>query len=214
MGFELPQNFNAPYKAVNIADFWRRWHITLSSWFRDYLYIPLGGNRSIFIRQLINVMAVMVICGLWHGASWTFVAWGALHGSGLIVHRLYRRFVPIRKGVIREYLSIFLTFHFVVFGWIFFRADSFDTAFTMITRIPTSLDISLMASFVQSYTPVFLCMIAGYILHFRPDNLPVWWKKYLTRIPAPCTAAMLAGIIWLVIQVRSADIQPFIYLQF
>ncbi len=214
MGFELPQNFNAPYKAVNITDFWRRWHITLSSWFRDYLYIPLGGNRCSYSRQLFNIMAVMLICGLWHGASWTFVFWGGLHGAGLIIHRVYRRFIPPRKGKIGEILSILLTFHFVVFGWIFFRADSFETAFSMIARIATSLDISVLAAFIGNYTPVFICMLAGYMLHYRPDGLSAWWKKRLVHIPAPYTAALLAGAIWLVVQVRSADIQPFIYLQF
>ena len=120
----LPVNFNSPYKAVNIQDFWQRWHISLSTWLRDYVYIPLGGNRAGEFRSYQNVMVTFLLGGLWHGAGWTFIAWGAMHGLALTVHREWRRFglkLPF-------YLGWFFTFMFVNLTWVFFRAETFVDA--------------------------------------------------------------------------------------
>src|SRR5579884_2593228 len=126
-GYELPENFDAPYVARNLQDFWRRWHISLSTWLRDYLYKPLGGSRRGPLRTYRNLMITMVLGGLWHGASWTFVAWGALHGAALAVTRVWqraRRGAPARGG----WLAALATFHFVCFAWVFFRAPTFAHA--------------------------------------------------------------------------------------
>lgn len=133
LGFRLPDNFRAPYAAVGFSDFWRRWHISLSSWLRDYLYIPLGGNRKGRIRTRVNLMITMLLGGLWHGAAWTFVAWGGLHGLYLGAERLARdrlnlKWFQTRTG---QVLLMLVTFHMVCFAWILFRAQSFERALQM-----------------------------------------------------------------------------------
>ena len=132
LGIHLPINFKYPYFASNIGDFWRRWHISLTSWFRDYLYIPLGGSRVAFGHIVFNTWVVFVLSGLWHGAAWTYVIWGAVHAIFLTVRLLYRRFsnVQLYSGV-----STFLTLTSVVFGWIFFRSSDFVTASQYLSKI-------------------------------------------------------------------------------
>src|SRR5205807_3018157 len=137
LGFHFMVNFRQPYLAESLQDFWRRWHTSLSTWLRDYLYIPLGGNRLGNLRTYINLMLTMLLGGLWHGANWTFVVWGGLHGAALAVGRARER-ARERRGEVgtpsgtRRVLSTVLTFHFVCFAWIFFRADSFAGASRMI----------------------------------------------------------------------------------
>src|SRR4029079_9199246 len=123
-GYELTPNFNFPYFAANIADFWRRWHISLSTWLRDYLYIPLGGNRGSKWFTWRNLMLTMLLGGLWHGASWNFVIWGGLHGIALAATRMWQRARGDAKRGVGDVVSIVLTFHYVCFAWIFFRAPS------------------------------------------------------------------------------------------
>lgn len=132
-GFQLPINFNAPYKARSITDFWRRWHITLSHFLRDYLYIPLGGNRAGQARMLVNLMIVMLLGGLWHGAAWTFVVWGGLHGLALMWCRLMDRLHHGGLFAFAPWMSVGVTFLFVTITWVFFRAESFDAAWMMLT---------------------------------------------------------------------------------
>jgi D-alanyl-lipoteichoic acid acyltransferase DltB (MBOAT superfamily) len=136
-GIELPENFNAPYLATSITDFWRRWHMTLSHWLRDYLYIPLGGNRHGNARTYINLIITMLLGGLWHGANWTFVAWGGLHGAYLAVERLFGVRGDEQATGLKRIARQVLTFHFVCLAWIFFRATSFDAAFEMLRGIFT-----------------------------------------------------------------------------
>jgi len=128
-GVKLPLNFFSPYKADSIIEFWRRWHITLSSFLKDYLYIPLGGNRSGVFRRYMNLIIVMLLGGLWHGAQWTFAVWGGLHGIFLIINHTWRKYMPF---ALPKFLAIGLTFLATTFAWIFFRADSFDSAFRII----------------------------------------------------------------------------------
>ena len=131
-GIILPLNFYSPYKATSIIEFWRRWHITLSTFLRDYLYIPLGGNRKGPVRQMVNVGVTMLLGGLWHGAGWTFVFWGALHGVYLIVNRVWSIFFPSKKQTWRRMFSWLLTMLAVVVSWVFFRAQSFSAAVIML----------------------------------------------------------------------------------
>src|SRR5689334_20789231 len=131
LGFEFPQNFASPYAAVSLQDFWRRWHMTLSRWLRDYLYIPLGGNRKGSLKTYRNLMLTMLLGGLWHGAAWTFVVWGGIHGIGLCVERAtgWRPTSPAA-----QWFGRILTFHVVCLAWIFFRADSLSRAGEVIVR--------------------------------------------------------------------------------
>jgi D-alanyl-lipoteichoic acid acyltransferase DltB (MBOAT superfamily) len=135
LGFETMENFNAPYLSRNIAEFWRRWHISLSSWFRDYLYVPLGGNRRGLIRTYLNLIITMLLCGLWHGAAWTFVIWGIIHGLYLAGHRIFRRadqnVISTQKRFskkMKDLFYIFITFHLVALAWVLFRSQSFEIA--------------------------------------------------------------------------------------
>ena len=136
VGFDLNKNFNCPYLARNPSEFWGRWHISLSSWFKEYLYIPLGGNRKGFARTCINLMVVMLVSGLWHGASWLFVLWGALHGLGIVANRVWKRICKVQnKG--HEVISIMINFVFVSFCWIAFRAPSIRIAKEMMVGLFT-----------------------------------------------------------------------------
>ncbi|MBI6339936.1 MBOAT family O-acyltransferase [Proteus sp. DFP240708] len=142
LGFVVPRNFNAPYLAINLADFWRRWHISLSTFIRDYVYIPLGGNRKGVIRQNFNAFAAMVISGLWHGAAMTFIIWGAIHGIGVVLLNIKHRLFPVRKNApptalssLNMLLSWIITFHFVCFAWIFFRSQTIGDALVLIQQL-------------------------------------------------------------------------------
>ena len=139
-GFRLPENFDRPYLTPDIATFWRRWHMTLSSWLRDYLYIPLGGNRRGIPRTYVNLMITMLLGGLWHGASWNFVIWGGLHGLFLAVHRAFRAQRPLAAapGRLRDAFNRCATFNLVVLAWIFFRSPTFDKALEMASQVARS----------------------------------------------------------------------------
>jgi hypothetical protein len=138
IGVRLPINFDSPYKATSITDFWRRWHMTLSRFLRDYLYIPLGGNQNGPARRYVNLLTTMLLGGLWHGAGWTFVVWGGLHGLALVVHQLWRSLrqrlgADLSKSTFRgRVLGIALTFVTVVIGWVFFRATSMEAALSIL----------------------------------------------------------------------------------
>lgn len=136
LGFQLPDNFRYPYGAIGFSDFWGRWHISLSTWLRDYLYIPLGGNRKGMGRTYVNLMFTMLLGGLWHGAAWTFVVWGFLHGLYLIIERaINSRFTLKRKGVLLNLILAFLTFTAVNITWVFFRAEDFDSAWRLLLSL-------------------------------------------------------------------------------
>ena len=137
MGYRLMQNFRQPYLSLSIKEFWRRWHISLSSWFMDYLYIPLGGNRVKYVRHLLNLMITFLVSGLWHGANWTFVIWGALHGIYLVLENMIRRYIytPQNNTFISKAFSTIVSFFFICFAWLFFRANSIGDAFMIIKKI-------------------------------------------------------------------------------
>jgi len=170
LGYELPRNFRAPYFAGNVIEFWRRWHITLSNWLRDYLYIPLGGNRQGRLRTYMNLIVTMGLGGLWHGASWTFVVWGLLHGLALagtrFVHewRRVRPAAPLFEGRLWRWASVALTFHFVSFAWIFFRSPDFETAFAVVgslARLPLGLAIPTVGRTTLALVILALVALAG-----------------------------------------------------
>ncbi|HRY83991.1 MAG TPA: MBOAT family O-acyltransferase [Candidatus Cloacimonadota bacterium] len=213
MGFELAANFNAPYVASSITDFWHRWHISLSTWLRDYLYIPLGGNRKGKLRQYINLFITMLLGGLWHGASWNFVFWGALHGLGLMFDKVWLS-LGIAKTRIMKVIGVIVTFNFVSFAWIFFRARSFADAGLMLTRIFTEFKAPLFTQWIVEYSPVAFLIALGYLIHWIPKRAVSGFEKSMVKVPVYAQSIILALVIWVVFQAKSADIQPFIYFQF
>jgi alginate O-acetyltransferase complex protein AlgI len=215
LGYKLAQNFNMPYLSASIAEFWRRWHISLSTWLRDYLFIPLGGSRGSRWQTARNLMITMALGGLWHGASWTFVFWGVLHGAFLIVHRVFQRFSRRRPLLARMFqtlpgtlLCMGLTFTCVAVGWVFFRAQSFHDALTILHRlvVPSpGLGTPLSrVGLVDTLLFMWLCHGVG---RWAP------WKK-LWRLPAPLQGAAYAAALVLA-QVLAPDVgKAFIYFQF
>src|SRR5690606_18265862 len=150
-------NFNAPYKAKTITEFWQRWHISLSTWLRDYLYISLGGNRKGNMRTYINLMLTMLLGGLWHGASWRFVIWGAWHGLALAVERFFNLPKWISKqNVIFQILSVFVTLHVWALSMIFFRVQEYKTGFEMLNQITHYFHFEVLFQFIEGYTLVFI----------------------------------------------------------
>ena len=215
LGFKLPTNFRTPYQSASITEFWRRWHISLSSWLRDYLYISLGGNRKGKIRTYFNLFMTMLLGGLWHGASWKFVVWGVLHGLALVVEKFFGQFIKLPKNVFVRTIQVVLTFHFVVFCWLFFRAKDFATAFQIADNI-TKLTFNLeqWQTIILGYKNVFLLIAIGVIWHFIPVKTLAGMQKTFSTLPLVAKAVLLGLIYWVVYATASADTQPFIYFQF
>ena len=220
MGFHFPKNFDAPYRSATITEFWRRWHISLSSWLRDYLYISLGGNRKGKGRTYLNLLLTMLLGGLWHGAALRFVVWGALHGVALALHKMWLAVVPGAKifgkdmNPVMRLMGIVFTFHLVCLGWLVFRADSMQSAGLMLHQIFSAFNSELIPQVVAGYSGAFLLIAIGYLLHAVPDRGDHWLRGVITRAPMGLQVGMLVGMIWLVMQIKSSDIQPFIYFQF
>ena len=174
LGFHFNLNFNSPYKSASITEFWRRWHISLSSWLRDYLYISLGGNRKGKFRQYLNLIITMFLGGLWHGASWNFVLWGTFHGVALALHKMWMTITGRKKGEQshgwRRVFGVVITFHFVCFCWIFFRNADFQNSMDMLGQIFTTFRPQLFPQLLEGYWKVFALMLLGFLLHFAPDS--------------------------------------------
>lgn len=217
MGFEININFLSPYQSKNITEFWRRWHISLSSWLKDYLYIPLGGNKLGKSRQYINLMLTMLIGGLWHGANFTFLIWGALHGIALAVDKWLGQSIQKRLNVIRPelkaILGVFVTFHFVCLCWIFFKSATVSVAFDMIHQICLNFSMELFPKIYLVYTPVIAMMMFGFAMHALNDNLADEVISTL-HIPVWVYAVAFTLLTVLLVQFKSATPILPIYLQF
>lgn len=215
MGFWLPPNFRTPYQSASITEFWRRWHISLSTWLRDYLYISLGGNRGGKFKTYINLFLTMLLGGLWHGASWKFVFWGVLHGSALAFERFFGNLIKLPKNYIVKTIQILLTFHFVAFCWLFFRAKDFSTALQLISNIgELTFDWKQWLVIIQGYQNVFLLILIGFVWHFLPNRVVQFLQKAFGSLPLIGKAIVLAFVFWIVYATASAGPQPFIYFQF
>lgn len=217
MGFRLGVNFNSPYKATSITDFWRRWHISLSSWLRDYLYIPLGGNRKGSLRTYLNLMITMLLGGLWHGAALKFIYWGGLHGAAQALNKFWEEKVSISwpaRNRLRKFTGWFLTFHFVAFCWIYFRAADMATVSTMLQQISMHFDAAQVSNKIQAYRAVISLILLGYVVHLLPANWKKEWEHLFARLPLLMQAMGIAILILLLYQVASSEVQPFIYFQF
>lgn len=215
MGFTLPINFDSPYKSTSVTEFWKRWHISLSTWLRDYLYIPLGGNRKGKIRTYINLFLTMLIGGLWHGAAWKFVIWGGLHGLALVVERYFKQYVKLPNRRIINIACIIIVFHFVAFCWIFFRAGTFVIADDIISQIRNlHFDLKDWWLIIESYKNVLILIVIGFILHFFPQRLANKVKITFENTPMGIKAILVGFVFWLVYATASSGTQPFIYFQF
>ncbi len=216
MGFRLPRNFNSPYKAENLGNFWKRWHISLSSWLKDYLYIPLGGNQHGAVRTNINLMLVMLIGGLWHGASWQFVIWGGLNGLGILVYKYWKRISPYENStlLIAHFWKVFLTFNFITFTRIWFRSDSMEHARQLISQIWNNFSFSIIPEVLVSYKMVFAIMLIGYLMHWLPSSVKSWYRDWFINTPVYVKPVIVVMVIFVIYQFWSAGLQPFIYFQF
>jgi alginate O-acetyltransferase complex protein AlgI len=207
LGFSFPQNFDGPYTAVSLQDFWRRWHMTLSRWLRDYLYIPLGGNRKGRLMTYRNLMLTMLLGGLWHGAAWTFVVWGGIHGAGLCIERA----LGYRPETARaRWLGRIVTFHVVCFAWIFFRADSFARAGQVLERLFTAW--GQPSPLVT--TSVVLAILVGIVgQYIRPGVLSGVLATF-QRMPVVAQAATVAVCLTVINTLGPEGVAPFIYFRF
>jgi alginate O-acetyltransferase complex protein AlgI len=212
LGYRFQRNFDQPYRAQSLQDFWRRWHISLSTWLRDYLYRPLGGNRKGRARTYVNLLLTMLLGGLWHGASIKFVLWGALHGGGLAIERWAADASGGRRSLVSPWARLLATvvvFHFVCFCWIFFRAKDMAQAGEVIAGL---LDWSQPAQLV---TPFMLVLLAiGMAVQFTPPDLLVRLDRLYHRLPS-WGVGVLGGAVLLMIELVGGDsTAPFIYFQF
>jgi len=219
MGFHFNINFDSSYQSINITEFWRRWHISLSTWLKDYVYITMGGNRKSKIRTFLNLFLTMLIGGLWHGAGFRFLLWGAMHGAALIFHKIWISIFnspSIKKDTkwIYKVISWFLTFHFICFCWIFFRAENMNIAMEVLNQITTKFKASIFIEFINGYRTVLILIGIGFAIHFTPKKWESAIENSIVKFPLPLKAVYLIGILFLVAQFKSSEIQPFIYFQF
>ena len=211
LGFRFPQNFDSPYTATSVQDFWRRWHMTLSRWLRDYVYIPLGGSRKGRRRTYISIFLTMLLGGLWHGAAWTFVVWGALHGGWQILERWWRERSPAgedrQPGPLSPWVGRLVTFHVVCLGWVFFRSDSFRTAGLVLSRLvqpsPTPLNMVVLL--------VVALMLAA---QFVPGDVVGRARRSLAEVHPAVLGLGLAMVVVVVDVLGPEGVAPFIYFQF
>jgi len=208
LGFRIMRNFDAPYLAVTMSEFWSRWHISLSTWLRDYLYVPLGGNRLGALRTYINLSVTMLLGGLWHGANWTFVAWGGFHGLCLTVERLIgiRRLDRSRMSPAEQWCRGLVTFHLVCLGWVLFRSPSLDHALHVVWRIVTMADGP-----ATSVVPVFGLAV---LLAFQLTRLRATLHTELLRRPGISRWVVYATGILLLVALSGSRTPEFIYFQF
>lgn len=213
-GFSLPDNFRSPYGAIGFSDFWQRWHISLSSWLRDYLYIPLGGNRKGSLRTIVNLMVTMLLGGLWHGASWTFVAWGGLHGLYLSVERGLRRLFGGRPWVgnlaVRVLLGLF-TYFLVNLTWVFFRAPDFATAGRLIASMFALAGPGAEVLPTLDMLEVVVVISVLFVVHWRYRAIST--ERGSGAVPGPVHVLAWAGMLILLVLTQGSD-NAFIYFQF
>jgi alginate O-acetyltransferase complex protein AlgI len=216
LGFRLPVNFNSPYKATSIVDFWKRWHISLSQWLRDYLYISLGGNRKGKIRTYMNLLITMLLGGLWHGASLRFIIWGGLHGIGLVINKIWNSLfrVRLKNRWLGRALSMFITFQFVSFCWIFFRAPDINSVLLMFKQIAYNFSPGSFLTVIPAYRNVLFLMAAGYFVHFLPEKFKESYRGLFIKIPLAVQIVIIVLTGFLLYQMRTTEIMPFIYFRF
>ncbi len=213
MGFRLPENFDRPYQAASPAEFWRRWHMTLSSWLRDYLYFPLGGSRASPARTYFNLWLTLFLIGMWHGAGWTFVIYGTIHGLAMVVHRYFYkragRTKDTRDPLWLHVLKVAGTFHFCVLTRILFRSPDVDTAGDVAARL-----FSGTWSVAQVPIEVWALLAVTYAIHWTPKGWSDAARGLFLRLPAPAQGAAMAVVGAVLVRMASSQAVPYIYFQF
>jgi len=215
MGFRLKENFRFPYQSLNLTEFWHRWHIALSTWFRDYLYIPLGGNRKGELRTYVNNFVTMVVAGLWHGASWMFVIWGAMHGVGLVVHKALRK--PLKQLPDRFWvraLAWTVTFGYLLLTWIFFRSPTWDSAKAMCHQIIYDFDWAYLVPFVKARPMWTLLTFGGLLFQAIRQRHADRLRNAFVRSPWIVKLLLFLIVVQLVVNFSQDSVRPFIYAQF
>ena len=213
LGFRLPDNFDAPYKSATITEFWRRWHISLSTWLKDYLYISLGGNRKGAIRTYINLIITMFLGGLWHGVGLTFVAWGLLHGVALALHKLWLKVVPKAQtlgrdmGFVRRVVATLFTFNLVAFGWLLFASSDMVEVQTMLWRISNNFSFAEFVPMVEGSVAAMVLMAIGYVMHFLPRRFNDMCARGITRLGFVGEWVVMVVVVWLVMQCDAMLVQ-------
>jgi alginate O-acetyltransferase complex protein AlgI len=217
LGIKLILNFKSPYISSNPGEFWTRWHISLSRWIRDYVYIPLGGNRKGPVRVQINLFAAMVLSGLWHGAMWTFVWWGALHGLLLILHKWslalnrWTWIANLRRHAVYRVTAVVIFFHVITWTWVFFRAEGFAQALDMSRKMFFVNWVELLTSAPMIWIgALYLLHLLEYALRAHEHKAAVWWHN----IPFPVRSTVYAVLIMLLIYFQKGETYEFIYFQF
>jgi D-alanyl-lipoteichoic acid acyltransferase DltB (MBOAT superfamily) len=215
MGFHLLENFSFPYSAPSPSEFWHRWHISLSTWFRDYVYIPLGGNRCSRVRTYLNNIITMLVAGLWHGSTWMFVLWGGIHGLGLVVHKAFKPLlsrVPDNRW--SNGLSVVLTFIFVAVAWVFFRSESVASACQLLSRSVVDFDIAYLIPFVKARP--WWCVLTLVPLAAQALGRRGFQRLQARFILLPWIVKLLLFLltVQLILQFQTSNVQPFIYYQF
>lgn len=209
-GYQFNENFDHPYRSLSVQEFWRRWHISLSTWLRDYLYIPLGGSRLGKLKTYRNLSITMLLGGLWHGAAWNFVFWGALHGGALAIERMFtEKFGTKEKGILGKIIAFILVFHFVCLTWIFFRASSFESATEFINAL---LKFDFTPGILNPF--ITLMIVFGIATNFTPKSWGVTVRYYFSQLH-PIAQGAIAGLLISFIGAMGPEgVAPFIYFQF
>lgn len=222
LGLRLDLNFKTPYLSASATEFWKRWHITLSQWIRDYIYIPVGGSRVSLPRSYFNLLFAMTVSGIWHGAAWTFVIWGAYHGVLSAAHRIYRKALAgigwdrswFFNSRLYHVICVFVFFHLVVIGWVFFRANSLNQALHMIDEMLTSNPVQMLLGYKDDWLIVlglYLLHMAEYWVRKHGKGVDERWRRW---IPSPLRATVYAAILIAIIIFMQNKHSEFIYFQF
>lgn len=216
LGFKIPVNFNAPYQATSLTDFWHRWHISLSLWLRDYLYIPLGGNRKGKGRMVVNILITMVLGGLWHGANLRFIIWGAIHGVGLVVEKLVRKAFVHRASPQRwkKLISVFFTFQVVSLAWLFFRARDYSAVQQFWYQLRFHFWPENISMGWESYRMVLGIFVLGLVLVWVPNRYKEKLRGAFISLPVWGQLPLVLLVLLLIAFIAQANLQPFIYFRF
>lgn len=213
LGFWLPDNFRFPYRSLSLTEFWRRWHISLSTWFRDYLYIPLGGNRRGTLRMYINNFLTMLVAGLWHGASWMFVIWGALHGIGLAIHKFFSRQLGLSlpSNPFGNLLSWLLTYAYVCLAWTFFRAKDMSVITRIYNKVATDFSWDYLVPFLTARTMWTTCVVAAMLSYLVTERTYTRMQLHFMRLPWAAKLLLFIVCMQMAVEMAQEDVQPFIY---
>lgn len=210
LGYDLVKNFDLPYISTSVTEFWRRWHLSLSRWIRDYIYISFGGNRKGKLRQYLNLLVTMLLGGLWHGASWNFVFWGLLHGVALAIEKIFGLH-KARKSILAKLVSWFITMNFIMISWVFFRASTFSDAFLILDRMYLGYAVGIN----WYYTSLFFIVVLVAVASFLGSKLSENGRDYVYLNLRRFLGLLFFFIVIIGVFVFNPQVvKPFIYFQF